>query len=100
LGFSRLIALMNHFQAAIPISLQIEDFLFSAAESDRRAINNRRTVARFPTLRFSWEMILKSIIKIHSHLEERILKTTCKLHTRIATDAKALPELIPSCDRT
>ena len=31
LGFSRLIALMNHFQAAIPISLQIEDFLFSAA---------------------------------------------------------------------
>jgi hypothetical protein len=31
LGFPRLIALMNHFQAAIPISLQIQEFLFSAA---------------------------------------------------------------------
>jgi SRSO17 transposase len=31
LGFPRLIALMNHFQAAIPISLQIHEFLFSAA---------------------------------------------------------------------
>jgi hypothetical protein len=31
LGFSRLIALMNHFHGAIPLSLQIQEFLFSAA---------------------------------------------------------------------
>ena len=31
LGFSRLIALMNYFQGAVPIPLQIQEFLFSAA---------------------------------------------------------------------
>lgn len=31
LGFSRLIALMNHFHGAIPIPLQIQEFSFSAA---------------------------------------------------------------------
>lgn len=31
LGFSRLIALMNYFQGAVPLPLQMQEFLFSAA---------------------------------------------------------------------
>ena len=31
LGFSRLIALMNYFHGALPMPLQIQEFLFSAA---------------------------------------------------------------------
>jgi hypothetical protein len=31
LGFSRLIALMNYFHGAVPIPVQMHEFLFSAA---------------------------------------------------------------------
>jgi len=41
IGFSTLIALMNWMHGAIPDTSDFEDFLFSSAESDGRALTSR-----------------------------------------------------------